>query len=493
MFFLCSFVLFSYIIANDVSTNTLSQYLLWRGKKTKSLSTEKIKVQFKASHNNLGLISVKIDEKKPELKPLAFRIKEIGQKDWFFEKDDFDYFYDYPTATVNFGFPVIKDSKNRVYVFEFETGKMATNEADLRQKKTLNIASNNGYFAIAKYNMQIGPLFTDIEYLKEFLLGKINFFLQKPDSIFIFCLFFTPFFTYLILMLFFKEKFNRVSLFIEQGVKNISNPLIIFTFLVILIDTKMFYSKSNEFLLFLILLFWIIVSLAINFQSKQTFIMSLTLLFFSSYLLLINYEKYSIKLSYFIYYLLIIGSIQAIIETTKKNEKEMVSGRELLPKKIIIYTLSFLLGILLAYFCYSRLKNNFTPSCQKNCLYLKITSIEPSYVYPGQKVILIGTNFCNNDKINCIIVSSNKKSVFVDLMSGGKIIFTIPLGWKNNSEISIRIDKKISLLGKTQNVKSNTIKFKLLDPLSPWDADTDAYFKQMKNLSDEAKRINGLD
>ncbi len=122
----------------------------------------------------------------------------------------------------------------------------------------------------------------------------------------------------------------------------------------------------------------------------------------------------------------------------------------------------------------------------------KIVKIEPLYVYPGQKVILTGTNFCNNDRVNCTVEFSHHKEKIIDLISGGKIIFTIPLDLQKNTDVYVKIKKKIAWLGKPEIAESNVVKFKLLDPLTPWNADTDAYFEQMKNLSEEAKRINGL-
>ncbi|HLL61049.1 MAG TPA: hypothetical protein VK338_04995 [Candidatus Nitrosocosmicus sp.] len=90
-------------------------------------SGEKFGQTFKATENNIGIVSIKLDSNNQKVPfNVVFRIKEVGKGDWIYQNNynkptAFDYSY-YP-----FGFPPISNSKNKEYYFELELMKSPRN------------------------------------------------------------------------------------------------------------------------------------------------------------------------------------------------------------------------------------------------------------------------------------------------------------------------------------------------------------------------------
>lgn len=348
--------------------------------------------------------------------------------------------------------------------------------------------------------------------------------------------------------------FKEIFVKIWQKIKSIcfinKRGVLVLFLICLFIDIFIIKAQLDSIVIFVTSL-WIMVLIGYWSEARSNFFMAFVIFLLTPLFILINRNSVAEKMTIWAYMFLIVGAVQSVIET--RNERIVFKDARRFFKEISIdFKIFYLLEIIKNYpvSIIESLKENVSKvwlCYQKNILgkrpktfsewakfiikitisivillitvYLliaslaiitkkiiaydlklkrlrlnpKIVKIEPLYVYPGQKVILIGTNFCNNDRVNCTVEFSHHKEKIIDLMSGGKIIFTIPLDLKKNTDVYVKIKKKISWLGKPEIAESNAVKFKLLDPLTPWNADTDAYFEQMKNLSDEAKRINGLD
>mgnify|MGYP001055088086 CR=1 FL=1 len=87
------------------------------------LTGEKIEGEFDAFEDNLGIVAVRFNTfERINDDWLVFRLKEKGEESWYYENrykvDQFQ-----PDELFPFGFPKIKDSKDKIYRFEIESTK----------------------------------------------------------------------------------------------------------------------------------------------------------------------------------------------------------------------------------------------------------------------------------------------------------------------------------------------------------------------------------
>jgi len=112
---------------------------------------------------------------------------------------------------------------------------------------------------------------------------------------------------------------------------------------------------------------------------------------------------------------------------------------------------------------------------------------EPHLIYRSTNIILYGNNFgiesgniLDDTKIND--VQNQYGKINFTFWDNNKIIFQVPLHWQYG-DINVWINKDITWKGKRIRVKSNIVKFKLLDATQSWSKNDDAYFKQLKHLN----------
>ncbi len=96
-----------------------SEHIKKTGKASNHLLTgEKITEEIKSSENNFGVLLVRFLQLSPKVTDrVIFRIKEVGEKKWYYE-NTYNANQFQPNQYFTFGFPVITDSKNKIYVFE---------------------------------------------------------------------------------------------------------------------------------------------------------------------------------------------------------------------------------------------------------------------------------------------------------------------------------------------------------------------------------------
>lgn len=124
-FFLFGLIfLFTSLLLSKQLVSILSQNhreVEFKGLKQGIYAGEKIETEFEAEEDNLGIVAVRFDTfNRINDDQLIFRIKEKGQKDWYYENfyktDQFQ-----PSELFPFGFPIIPDSKGKTYVIEIES------------------------------------------------------------------------------------------------------------------------------------------------------------------------------------------------------------------------------------------------------------------------------------------------------------------------------------------------------------------------------------
>ncbi len=118
-----------------------------------------------------------------------------------------------------------------------------------------------------------------------------------------------------------------------------------------------------------------------------------------------------------------------------------------------------------------------------------IIKVEPQIVYYATKVIVFGSNlgWKENDKVRLM---TRKEEVRTDLWTDSKIIFTVPLHWKQGV-IEFWIEKNIEWNGKPEIARSNEFTLKLIPISTSFTPDDNNYFDQLKYLNKEVLKING--
>lgn len=120
-----------------------------------------------------------------------------------------------------------------------------------------------------------------------------------------------------------------------------------------------------------------------------------------------------------------------------------------------------------------------------------IYSQQPSIVYNSTKVVLHGRRFgWNTDKKSTL--QANGKPLNVSLWTDTEIVFEVPLDIAVG-KLSIRIDKPVFWNGKNSVTRSNTATLRVISRTNGWDEEDDLFFKQLKSLPSEVRKINGYE
>ncbi len=275
-----------YILTSDLSFSTLSHFYSYKILSGQNLEKplkkgEIIKGEFIAKENNLGIIAVAFDPYFRTWDDVIFRIKEKGSKKWYFSNKfwapqflDFEYF--------SFGFPIIRESRNKVYQFEIKS-LVAKEGEGLKVRKIFPSV-------VVKYQFNKKELLTHKINLIQFLLKKFFNNFYTPNFIFIFFVSISPFLLYLTYF------FNKLLFF------KLLNILPIFFLFLDIFMVRNMYLYINALILFLIF---------VNFQkNKSLFHLSLILLFIMPLTNIFNFEYLQYKVSLWFVLILIIAIIQ---------------------------------------------------------------------------------------------------------------------------------------------------------------------------------------
>lgn len=119
----------------------------------------------------------------------------------------------------------------------------------------------------------------------------------------------------------------------------------------------------------------------------------------------------------------------------------------------------------------------------------QIQSIKPKIVYYNSKIVLTGKNF-GWGKNNDAKFMYKGGSVDITLWTDSKVIFTVPLHWKEG-DITIWMQKPIEWDGGKKLIKSNMVTIELISRNNGWDKNANEYFEQLKHLDEETLELNG--
>lgn len=241
----------------------------------KLLRGEKATGEFYSFYPNLGIVSIKFDTNNRSVNDVInFRIKERNSKNWYYENNylanQFQNNRYFP-----FGFPVLKNSAGKKYVFEIKS--LNGTEAD-----SIKLSSSEA-LAIVSYhfsNWKKTPLF--------FILKPIN--ALATSGLIINLYYLLPFIFYIFMNVYLKNKISNLSkigiLFLivlfEQGFKLLSFIgilevcslfLALYFFRKILFMSIFYYLLSFIFLLICIFLILMRSERAVFFSTTSIYIL----------------------------------------------------------------------------------------------------------------------------------------------------------------------------------------------------------------------------
>lgn len=294
--------------------------------------------EFKASDNNLGAVALRIKDLNAETVSdnfhIYFRIKEQGEKTWYSSNSykggqfhDLDLF--------PFGFPLIANSKNKIYTVELYS-KGATSEnaltIDTRQK------------IVGEYLLQKSDLKKPANALR-YIEGKLIYLFHNIGGVFSVLVYFLPLYGYFYLLAE-KERTGipfwvSVILFIPFIRKAFISPFVtcinyllrllykgkiieeykpvqtipstnILLFFVILVDIFLI-DKTNNFLLFIILVFWGLSLELHKLRIQSSFLLAGGFLLLSLLLLLVHLDSFAEQSAIWAYLFLVIGVMHTVI------------------------------------------------------------------------------------------------------------------------------------------------------------------------------------
>lgn len=296
---------------------------------------EKLVGEFTAHEDNLGIVALRfksfqrIPYKNEDT--LVFRIKEKGQKDWYYVNQYRSGFvYDVPFLP--FGFPLIADSQGKTYNFELES---------LNGNQVNGVAlSTRQPFIASKYQFDKATLQRDYKALLEFSSKKFFNSFTTIDigySSFVFSL---PLLLYLFWISPARRKVvepamtafsNKVDIYGRKllgekytYVENVSNGfvsyyLLIFILAIILIDI-IILQIYNDLLYVVIAVIWFFLMKAHKLEGKSTIIIGLVLLILAPIYLQLNITNTAEKAGAWAFILICVGIFQILFELKKLND-----------------------------------------------------------------------------------------------------------------------------------------------------------------------------
>lgn len=496
-------------------------------------SQDGISGTFMAQENYLALIKVRFNNNVVYSGNSVFRIKNVLEKDWYYEATVSALGY-FTTPQYPLTIPTIEKSKNQNYQFEIRLVKKTQDMSNL-------VLNNEFPVLVSQYYFPNDLLLKDKRLLVKFILKKLFYDTNKDTFWKVLIVYSIPLILYL-LYLVFERKIQSSESFIKIKGKllYILRPFVIFIFLYITIDIFVIRKYSSETITLLTLL-WLINLGVYKFESYYSFCLALIFLAFCPFLLSANMIWVAEKCAAWTYIFLVVGTIHTLIELKaskfpRKNDSynrlHFISNfvehiiffisvtikivRDIL-STLVIYLDSFFINYVKKLKSFALFSvNNFVEILIKFTIittllltllniYMKVMNyrdrqlknpgtpvVEPSLVYPGTKIILYGERF--GDGLNSMYaLMKDGERIRPDYWEDHKIIFTVPLSWKQPKMMNFWIEKPVEWEGKTVIERTKPIPIRLLKVTDHFTPDDDLYFEQMKTWRKETKEINGYE
>lgn len=270
----------------------------------KFAETYQIKSEFKASYDNLGIVSIHqsiITDHLESTDKLLFRIKEKGQKNWYYENIYKEGFFN-GQSYFPFGFPPIKNSKGEFYQFEL-ISLSSVDEKDVSK-------SNPEYIAYYKYNPR--EILSSHE-LRIAILSNVIGNLTDPKFMAFSSLFLLPIFLYLLYLL------RPRVLYVED--REFPRDLIFFGVIMLGITYDIIFIRTLIYgLLFGELLFLIIYYAKNRIPSQISILICFSFFLLSELFITFSQKARIDKASMWVYIFLCISLIQIFQGLKRRTE-----------------------------------------------------------------------------------------------------------------------------------------------------------------------------
>jgi hypothetical protein len=265
----------------------------------KLLKGGKIAGEFKAKENYLGIVMlrfnnyVKHDFSSEDI--LLFKLKEKGTKNWY-------YINNYRSGLLEnnllfpFGFPIINDSKNKIYQFEIES--LLGNDINA-------VALNkNNFTFLSGYQFPKNEILSSKKSTAKFLVKKSITSLTNLDFLLSSILYLLPFIVYVFIYIL-SPWWKRIKYL----------GYILFVLLLILIYLDIFFIKELYIgILVSLILGWTYCIIKNKLESKINFLFAFMLILLWVLLITLKINDLQNKINIWTYTFLVIGLVQAVLE-----------------------------------------------------------------------------------------------------------------------------------------------------------------------------------
>lgn len=476
-------------------------------------ANQKIKGEFVAKKENLGIVAVRFNTfNRINKDEVIFRIKEKGQKDWFYENtykvDQFQ-----PNEFFTFGFPLQTSSEGKSYQFEIVSTKGKRGDA-------VAISYDSPVIYLTKYQFSGRELLDNKSEFGNFLITKVNdIFLYTNYSNNLQPLFFLPLIIYAFWLLL------RIPFIVHFAVLGFFILLFIDIFIV-----KESYLRIHELGIFIFLVSaFIILTLKYKLESTGIFWLGIFFFILSPFLVVFGDLETAERAGKWGFVLFGLGTIFGIGETIinsskrvnlqiflerslgfillKREEKiiykfeqkllyiaEVLFGKRPTTYKEYFFTslrICLALIIVTSVVVFADTKHQEVKRQEATLSHTPtVLNVEPRIVYYANKVIIEGHGFGSLETGKVKLYKNNNEEIKTILWTDSKIIFEIPLHWRIG-DFSMRIQREVNLYGENKTFISQPIPMKLIDRTGPWSEEDDDYYEQLKYMKRETLELNG--
>jgi len=258
---------------------------------------------FHSKYPNLGIISIRFfNMNRDSRDTLLFRVKEEGQSKWFYEAlyktDQFQ-----PHKLFPFGFPVIKDSAGRYYIFEIKSLYGETGDGILVDYQT------PVFMARSQFTKR--ELTDDNKTMRYFIFNKIINIFSGSEVISNSIFYFLPSLLYIVYLCTVGISYQFLSLLTMS-----------------MVFYDIFYLKKQIFINYIAtMLLWFLASLRFKISFKVSIFISIGILILIPASLTIDSNIYTEKTAIWVNLFLLSAILQHIFEVLRKD-KDTLSAKQ---------------------------------------------------------------------------------------------------------------------------------------------------------------------
>lgn len=265
---------------------------------------EKIKGEFMAKENDLGIVSIRFDQylriPYKDEDTVVFRIKEKGASKWYYE-NTYKSGLTFDTPYLPFGFPPIKNSKDKIYVFEIESLHGNNKNGISVSDRQPNLSSK---YQVSKTELMQNKLSLVVFLYKKFILSLLTI-----DILISTIIYSLPFILY---------RINNSRFFQRLGMYPAYLFLLLITF-----DT-IFLQINNDFLYIVSMVTWVGLVKYQRDREKYSFFSSFFFFFMSIVFLALNKVPSALSSSSWSFIFLLTALLQVLVTfNNNKVSKDM--------------------------------------------------------------------------------------------------------------------------------------------------------------------------